>query len=37
MTARVAPAVGLFLLSPLVAEYLLGNIGLFMIEGVVGI
>jgi hypothetical protein len=33
MRARVAPAVGLFLLSPLVAEYLLGNIAFSEILG----
>jgi hypothetical protein len=35
MRGRVTPAVGLFLLSPLVAEYLLGNIAFSGILGVV--
>lgn len=31
---RIAPAVGLFFLAPLVAEYLLGNVSISMIAGV---
>jgi hypothetical protein len=37
MRARVAPAAGLFLLSPLVAEYLLGNIAVSGILGVLAL